>query len=46
MSVEQITDQNLCWEYTKYEIRKFFILFSKENAKKARAENCDFKKLN
>ena len=34
MSAEQITDEQLCWEYIKYEIRKFYILFSKQNAKK------------
>ena len=34
MSAEQITDEQLCWEYMKYEIRKFSILFSKEKAKK------------
>ena len=34
MSAEQITDEQLCWQYTKYEIRKFSIRFSKENAKK------------
>ena len=38
MSAEQITDEQLCWEYIKYEIRKFSIRFSKENVKKARAE--------
>ena len=38
MSAEQITDEQLCWEYIKYEIRKFSILLSKENAKKTRAE--------
>ena len=37
MSAEQITDEKLCWEYIKYEIRKISILFSKENAKKTRA---------
>ena len=38
MSAEQITDEELCWEYIKYEIRKFSICFSKENAKKTRTE--------
>ena len=38
MSAEQITDEQLCWEYTKYEIRKFFIRFSKVKPKKIRAE--------
>ena len=38
MSAEQITDEQLCWEYTKYEIRKFFIHFSKVKPKKIRAE--------
>ena len=30
MSAEQITDEQLCWEYIKHEIRKFSIRFSKE----------------
>ena len=34
MSTEQITDEQVCWEYMKYEIRKFSISLSKENAKK------------
>ena len=34
MSGEQITDEQLCWEYIKYEIRKFSSCFSNENAKK------------
>ena len=34
MSAEQITDEQLCWEYMKYEIRKFSICFSKDKAKK------------
>ena len=38
MSAEQITDEQLCSEYMKYEIRKFYICFSKEKAKKARAD--------
>ena len=38
MSAEQITDEQLCWEYIKYEIRKLSLRFSKEKAKKARAE--------
>ena len=29
---------NNCWEYITYEIRKFSIRFSKEKAKKTRAE--------
>ena len=33
MSAEQITDEKLCWEYIKYEIRKFSIRFSKEYQK-------------
>ena len=37
MSAEQITDEQLCWEYMKYEI-KFSILFSKVKAKKTRAQ--------
>ena len=28
MSAEQITDEQLCWEYIKYEIRNFSIRFS------------------
>ena len=38
MSAEQITDEQLCWEYMKYEIRKFSILFSKEKAQKTGAQ--------
>ena len=38
MSAEQITDEQLCWEYITYEIRKFSFRFSKEKAKKTRAE--------
>ena len=38
MSAEQITDEQLCWEYTKYDIRKFSIRFSKEKANKIRVE--------
>ena len=38
MSVEQITDEELCSEYIKYEIRKFFIRLSNEKAKETRAE--------
>ena len=38
MSAEQITDEQLCWEYIKYGISKFSIRFSKEKAKKTRAE--------
>ena len=34
MSAEQITDEQLCWEYIKHEIRKFSIRFSKEKSKK------------
>ena len=30
MSVEQTNGEQLCWEYIKYEIRKFSIRFSKE----------------
>ena len=37
MSAEQITDEQLCWKYMKYEIRKFSIHFSKEKAKRTRA---------
>ena len=36
--LEQITDEQLCWEYIKYEIRNFSIHFSKQNAKKTCAE--------
>ena len=43
MSAEQITDEKLCWEYIKYEIRKFSIRFSKEKAKKTRAETVTLK---
>ena len=32
----------MCWEYIKYQIRKFSIRFSKENAKKARVEIVTF----
>ena len=38
MSAAQITDEQLCWKYIKYEIRKFSIYFSKEKAKKTCAE--------
>ena len=41
LSAEHITDEQLCWEYIKYEIRKFSIHFSKQNKtkkKKTRAE--------
>ena len=38
MPAEQITDEQLCWEYIKYEIRKFSIRYSKEKAKKTHAE--------
>ena len=38
MSAEQITDEKLCWEYIKYEIKTFSIHFSKEKAKKTRAK--------
>ena len=38
MSSEQITDEQLCWEYIKYETIKFSIQFSKENPKKTRAK--------
>ena len=44
MSTEQITDEQVCWEYMKYEIRKFSISLSKENAKKNTCRNCDFSK--
>ena len=37
-SAEQITDEQPCWEYIKYEIRKFSICFSKEKAKRTRAK--------
>ena len=37
-SAEQITDEKLCWEYIKYEIKNFSIHFSKEKAKKTLAE--------
>ena len=30
-----MTDEQLCWEYIKYKIRKFSIPFSKENTRKA-----------
>ena len=42
MSAEQITDEQMCWEYMKYEIRKFSILFSKEKSKKTRVETVTF----
>ena len=42
MSAEQITDEQPCGEYMKYEIRKFSILFSKEKAKKTRVETVTF----
>ena len=38
MIAEQVTDEQLCWEYIKYEIGKFSIRFPKENTKKTRAE--------
>ena len=38
MSAEQIADEQLCREYTKYQIRTFSICFSKENVKKRCAE--------
>ena len=38
MSAEQITDEQPCGEYMKYEIRKFSILFSKEKAQKTGAQ--------
>ena len=38
MSAEQITDEQLCWEYIKYKVRKSSIRFSKEKVKKTRAE--------
>ena len=38
MSAEPITDEELCWEYIKYKIRKFSIRLSKEYSKKTRAE--------
>ena len=38
MSAEQITGEQLWWEYIKYRIRNFFIWFSKENTKKACAK--------
>ena len=34
VSAGQITDEQLCWEYMKYEIRNFSIRSSKEKAKK------------
>ena len=34
MSAEQITDEQLYWEYIKYEIRKFSIRFSKKSQKR------------
>ena len=34
MSAEKITNEQLCWEYIKYEIRKFSICFSKAKPKK------------
>ena len=39
MSAEQITNEELCWEYTKHEIKNFYIPFSKENAKKMPTES-------
>ena len=38
MSAVQIADEQLCWEYIKYEIRKFSVRFSKEIVRKTRAE--------
>ena len=38
MSAEQITDEQLCWEYIKHKMRKFSSCFSRENAKKNHAE--------
>ena len=38
MSAERITDEQLCWEYIKYEIRKLSIHFSNKRAKKTRVE--------
>ena len=35
---ENIIDEQLRWEYLKYEIRKFTVQFSKENAKKMKLE--------
>ena len=36
MSAEKITDEQLCWEYIKYEIRKLSIHFSNKSTKKRR----------
>ena len=43
MSSGDIKDEQLCWEYIKYEIRKFSIRFSKEKAKKTRDETVTLK---
>ena len=34
MSAEKITNEQLCWEYIKCEVRKFSIRFSKGKPKK------------
>ena len=44
MSAEKITDEQLCWEYIKYEIRKFSTHFSNKSAKKSACRNCDLRK--
>ena len=36
---ENITDEQMIWEYIKYEIRKFSISFSKQYAKDRRTKN-------
>ena len=36
---ENITDEQIIWEYLKYEIRKFSISFSKQYAKDRRTKN-------
>ena len=35
---ENITDEQMIWEYIKYEIRKFSISFSKQHAKDRRTK--------
>ena len=44
ISAEQITDEQLYWEYIKYEKRKFSNRFSKGNAKKARTKTVTLEK--
>ena len=48
MSAEHITDEQLCWEYIKYEENFQFVFQNKtrqkKNNKQTRAEICDFRK--